>query len=192
MKRILFALSLSLIGHLSAKPQLIDNLIIEENVIIKELSSFIDTVKPHSIGNGKYNVYVLHLFSDSQSNKICFTIGYIMNSSNYKYIKPQYFFKLEEEFILVRYNQDLLEQNFNFTLPTYQKIGGSYTVPIVQKLFPSDLGGITGITRGLVYCSDGINYHKVLYDNSDQIPIEKSIYASFPTGGVIELIPNRE
>jgi hypothetical protein len=155
-----------------------------------EINWFIDTVKENSIGNDIYNVYVLYLYQDDEE-KLCFTLGYIDNYSFYQFVAPEYFFMISDEYIIVRIDKNVQNSKLNFyhSLPELTSIKDTSSLQISQKLFPEEVGFITGITEGMIVCySDSGNYERIFYQNSDEIPPDKSIYVEFPRGGSIELI----
>lgn len=152
-----------------------------------ELKSFVDSVKPNSIGNGKYDVYVAHFYHlDPENKEFCFTLGYIFNEYDVQYISPDYVYYVDNEIILIRMDKHKDKKFFNCL--NFKKIEESDSVKIASKLYPMERGGITGTTEGLIFCKEKEKISKTYYENSDEIPLEKSIDKYFPEGGTIELI----
>lgn len=157
----------------------------------QELKDFISKSKPHCVDSGAYAVYVANFYhSDIERKEFCFTLGYISNSVSYSYITPNYIYYLNKDIILLKIN-DKTEKRLIKELKLY-KITKSDSINIFKKLFPSESGGITGRTRGLTYCDDNGNIHKTFYKNSDEIPLDKSIYSSFPSGVEVKLLKDDE
>lgn len=154
----------------------------------KELISFINVTKPDSSKNSfKYFVYVASFYSDTISkNSNCFTLGYILNSGEVSFISPDYVYYFNNEIVIVRidyliYKELIKELGF-------RKIDTEEGNKIIHKLFSSEDGGFTYRSKGLTYCKTNGDIEKNFYNNSDEIPFDRSIYKSFPTGGVIRRI----
>lgn len=154
----------------------------------KEIKWYIDTINKR--GNeytNQFVVYVLHAYkADKGQNGTCFTLGYIMNSYDYRYILPRYFFTLDNEYILVRLSDGLNADCL--TGINLQELNKNNQVKIVQKLYPSALGDFTYHPPGITFCWDGENSNRTFYENADEIPMEKSIWGDFPQGGQMDLI----
>lgn len=155
----------------------------------EELNFFIDTIKPNSIGRGKYLVFVANIhYSNSSKNHFCFTLGYILNSFELEYVSANYVYYFKDEIVLISTDRKI--NNF-FIDPCFKKIEEEDSIKIRKKLFPEEDGGITAITRGYIYCQEADTISKTFYQNSDEIPLEKSIYKYFPSGGTIEQIEDK-
>jgi hypothetical protein len=154
-----------------------------------ELSSFIFDTKPTPDKN-KYNylVYVAYLYKNSNSN-YCFTLGYILNSADYNYVTPNYIYSFKGEMVLVRTNES--EYSNLIKELGFKKIDKEEENKIIHKLYPSESGGFTYRSEGLVYCNSKGSAKKTFFENSDAIPLKESIYSHFPSGGTIELIDKK-
>lgn len=164
-----------------------------DSTIVKEVQWFIEKVNTHhdlhESTNNQYIVYILYTYKDEKTRAgLCFTLGYIMNSNDSRNILPTHYFQIGDEYILVRFGKgidasylkcvDLIKFN------TYN----DDAVKIIQKLYPSAIGGFTYHPPGMTFCRDGEKSNRTYYENADEIPMEKSIWADFPQGGQMDLI----
>jgi hypothetical protein len=152
-----------------------------------ELSNFIESAKNESIWNGRFNVYVLKVYQENE-NHLCYTLSYIINSYSYNEIKPDYYFMFEENYILVKIEEEINKNMlFNMNLNTISNIK---MIEIVQKLYPSDVGYTTNIYSASIFCMINNEIIEVVrYENSDNIPKSKSIYSTFPSNTIIREVP---
>lgn len=141
-----------------------------------ELKSFIDTIKPHTIKNGKYNVYVAKFNQINIDNECTtsITLGYIQNDYDLKYTYFNYYFTLDSELVLV-YVQDsiALSKLADFNI---DKISKSNVAEILDKVCNSKYVSISGRRKGQILCFKDNNFSKVYYPDSDKIRKELSIY----------------
>jgi hypothetical protein len=159
------------------------------NEFNKELLSFINVTKPDSSKYSyNYFVYVANFYSDSINGR-CFTLGYILNSAEYNYINPNYVYYFHDEIVLIRVKE--LENEELMTKTNFNKIDKEKAFTVKAKLYPSEDGGFTYISKGLIYRKIKDKVETKLYDNSDEIPSEKSIFSNFPSGGVLRLIETK-
>ncbi len=144
-----------------------------------ELTDFIKMTKPDSTKYSfNYFVYVANFYS-----KNCFTLGYILNTVNYSYVEPNYVHYFKDEVVVIRIDS-VLGKKLGF-----KKINKTEKEKIIHKLFPSESGGFSYRGKGLTYCkSNNGRIDEKIYNNSDEIPFEKSIYRKFPTNPVIKKI----
>lgn len=106
------------------------------------LNSYVDSV--NSEGDNEYRVFVAYVY-DYEGDSFKFTLDYILNSREYKYLKESIFYKLVEgEFVLLKTDrvgiktEELISHDLGF-IP----IQKNQRVKLVQKLYPSVLGGFT-------------------------------------------------
>jgi hypothetical protein len=155
---------------------------------IEEVKSFIKKVnddhKQYNSTHNEFIEYVLYVYKSDDQKGICYTLGYIMNSDDYRYILPKYFFKVDNEIVLVRLSKNIAIDSLKGI--KLEKLDRYNQIKIVQKLYPSSLGGFTYQPPGMTFCISEGNVERKYYQNADEIPLEKSIYATFPTGGKIE------
>jgi len=155
--------------------------------LMQEVRQFIEAIKESSIKRGKFNVYVMYFHQNKESNAKCVTLGYIINSYDYQYVIPKYYFKVDTEFVYVRWSDDFTLEDIRKYVDA-KEINTDIDIESIQKLFPGDYGGITGASPGQIICWDNGSYDKTFYENSDEIPFEYSIYENFPEGAVVSLV----
>ncbi len=149
-------------------------------VLKRETSSFIDTVKTDFRSQDSIHlVFVTNIYSNSKSD-FSFTLGYILNSGDMSYIEPNYFFNIKNQIVLVRI--DPLTNKTIMKELKMKKITKAEKVKILKKLFPSESGGYIGMHWGLIYSENEQGYIKKFFHNENEIPFEKSIYNKFPIG----------
>ncbi len=154
---------------------------IDFNEIKKEIEWFINKVKPESVGQGKYNVYVAKIYEEEGHH--CITIGIIQDSLFVSYTSGfKYFIRVDEDLVLLDYS-DEFKNKHEFE---WGEIHPLTNVNIIQKKIYSE-GVIIGTTPGYVCCYEEGNIRKMYYENSDQIPYDKSIFKYTPNGKLIEL-----
>jgi hypothetical protein len=154
----------------------------------KAIVEFIDTTNSQKYLNGsKYSVFVMNCYRfDSISKEFCVSIGYILNSYEYKYIAPSHFFTINDKIVLVR-----IEKGFDISvLEKFDPkiIDDQDKIAILEKLYPEGKGGITYSSQGLIYCESAGKSIKEFFENSDEIPMENSKYKNFPSGRNIRTI----
>jgi hypothetical protein len=150
-----------------------------------ELQSFVDSIKPNSSARARYAVYVANLYNVKPFDTLCFTLGYILNDDEVKYISPDYVYYYNDEIVLIR-GSNLTADIFKEL--QFKKIEKEDSIKIANKLFPSESGGFTYTAQGLAFCKEKEKVIRTFYRNADEIPLELSIYGNFPSGGTIELI----
>jgi hypothetical protein len=98
-----------------------------------------------------------------------------MNDDSYEHVKPTYYFKVDSNYILARFCKGFDFKIFNkFSL---KKIDTFDEEKIIKKLCPTSYyAGITGTTEAVLYCKYNNNLKKEFFNNSDQLPVEGSIY----------------
>lgn len=155
-----------------------------------ELKSFIDTVKPNTIGKGKYMVIVANFYKiDKKNNEFCFCLGVIMNEFELKYMQHDLIYYYNNEIVLIQLPKEtdkIILKELNV-----KSIDKTDSVNIISKLFHESKGGITGTSEGLLFCYKKKSIEKTFYKNADKIPFDKYIYRKFPTGGVIKQIEDK-
>lgn len=154
----------------------------------QELKSFISRTKPDTSKNSfNYFVYVASFFSDTTSkNSNCFTLGYILNSGEVSFISPDYVYYFNNEVVIIRIHNALNKQLIEEL--GFKKFDTQEEDKIIHKLYPSEDGGFTYRDKGLTYCNINGAIKREFYNNADEIPFDRSIYKSFPTGGIIKRI----
>jgi len=149
--------------------------------IKKEIEWFIDKVKPESVGQGKYNVYVAKMYQDE--NRYCVTIGFIQDSLFISYVSEfRYYMKINEELVLLDYSNEF-KSKYEFESKDIQPLIDRQIVG--RKIYNE--GVIIGTTQGYVCCYEDGNIKKMYYENSDQIPYDKAIFKYTSVGKLIEL-----
>lgn len=154
---------------------------IDFNEIKKEIEWFINKVKPESVGQGRYNVYVAKIYEEE--GRYCVTMGIIQDSLFVSYsIGFKHFIKVNGDLVLLDY-MNKLKNKYEFEQEEVQSLTD---VKIIQEIIYKE-GVIIGTTPGYVCCYEEGNIRKMYYENSDQIPFDKSIFKYTPKGELIEL-----
>ncbi|OFY71450.1 MAG: hypothetical protein A3G23_11560 [Bacteroidetes bacterium RIFCSPLOWO2_12_FULL_37_12] len=157
-----------------------------------ELKSFIDTMKGRN-GNLKYFVFVARVFNSKPNGKdFCFTLGYILNEYELDDMDADYVYYFYDEIILIRMGNKT-DKTFLEAL-NLKPILEQDCMKISNKLFPQNIGGITYIAHGLIYCANAEKTLRNFYENEDDIPLEISVYGNFPVGMRVEEVspPKRD
>lgn len=108
----------------------------------RTLWSYISKVLPGEAEDGKYNVFVVKFYHlDTNRNDISFTLGNIINLSEYPNVDAKYYFTLGKEIFLVSMPDSSFIQlldGFDFyRLDAYEYDGPFNDVTIKQRLYPS-------------------------------------------------------
>ena len=151
-----------------------------KEIFDKELGLFVDSITVNfNKEAAPYLVFVARLQCNSKNN-FCFTLGYILNSGflNFMAVNYVYYFK-NQPVVLIADSNVRLYSKFKEEVKKYDE---KEKKKIVSKLFPSEDGGYSYVSEGLVYYKKKEIIQKKFYSNSDEIPIEKSIYGLFPLG----------
>jgi len=183
MKILMFVCSLFCICifSLSNRTRMDSKSQIDFKKIKKEIEWFINKVKPESVGQGRYNVYVAKIYEEE--DRYCVTMGIIQDSLFVSYsIGFKYFIRVNGDLVLLDYS-DEFKSKYEFEPEGVQSLTD---VKIIQESIYKE-GAIIGTTPGYVCCYEGGNIRKMYYDNSDQIPYDKSIFKYTPKGELIEL-----
>ncbi|OFY71451.1 MAG: hypothetical protein A3G23_11565 [Bacteroidetes bacterium RIFCSPLOWO2_12_FULL_37_12] len=157
-----------------------------------ELKSFIDTIKVRN-RNTKYHVFVAHIFNSKPHREdFCFTLGYILNEYDVDAIAPDYVYYFYDEIILIRMDKKT-DKTFLEAI-NIKPILEQDNMKILNKLFPQKIGGFTYIAQGFIYCEKAEKTKRTFYENSDDIPLEISIFGNFPVGMRVEEVspPKRD
>lgn len=155
----------------------------QEHVIKYAIKGFIDSIKSDGSKYNVYNVYVMQFyFLSEDSSDISFTIGYIRNSMEFKEIEADYYFKVEDEFVVVRVpNQSYLKKISFLELKEISPFGKEQSkIRIVQKLYPRDVGFLTYGSSGLIFSGKGCSAVKKFYSNARLIPEDISLFKRIP------------
>lgn len=151
------------------------------NEIKKEIEWFIDKVKPESVGQGKYNVYVTKIYEDG--NRCCITIGVIQDSLSMSYLKGfKYYMQINEDLVLLDYS-DELRRKYEFESNDIHPLIDKRIVR--RKIYNG--GVVIGTTQGYVCCYQDGNIKKTYYENADQVPYNQAIFEYTPNGELIEM-----
>lgn len=167
--------------------------------INSEIDDFIDLVQAKSMSKGKYQVYILYINDvDYANNKLCFTLGHIMNQDELYLIPSQYYFKRGEELILVMFG-DEVTQNFKVTLTSlftlYSIESESEEVKNIRNRLYETFNeresdapkGITYTPKGLIFCDKNSERSRQFFNDANDIPIENSIYKYWPKGNIKQI-----
>jgi hypothetical protein len=154
---------------------------IDFNTIKKEIEWFIDKVKDKSYKQGRHNVYVARFSEGCNEGDYCVTIGYIENGFLFRRIKEcKYYLLLKDDLIILDYSNDFKEK---YLLKNADCIKLLITKQIITDKIDMDLYAI-GTWPGYVCCYETGKIKKVFYENSDEIPSDKSIFNMTPAKGI--------
>jgi hypothetical protein len=158
----------------------------EVDAFVTELHFFIDSIKSNSLMRARHAVYVAHFFQvNSMEEELCFTLGYILNDFEVKYIDPDFVYYYNDEIVLISISGDVTD---NFFEPLFlKKIEKADSIGVTNKLLNSGMSA-TYTPQGLFFCKVKGEVSRTFYENADNIPTKKEIYKLFPLGGAIRLI----
>ena len=184
MKKIIITLLFCMLFH---TPMFCHNLRCEkgDTLLVTETLKFIDRINKEYINNSRFAVFVIRGIESDSSSNFCLTLSYIMNSYEYEFVEPQYFFKLNDNFVLISVSNSFDINLFDGFSP--MKITSIEMEIIINTLFPKEIGGITYTAQALQYCQVKDRVNKTFFEDSEKLPRWKSIYRKMP-GGTIEKI----
>ncbi len=172
MKKII-SLIVCMLYYATTFSQVLENMK-EDNPILVETTRFIDKINNEYINNSRFAVFVIYGIESDSSKKLCLTISYIMNSYEYEFIESQHYFKYKDNFVIISssrvFDISLLHDFSPKTITSTDK------EKIINTLFPKKRGGITYTAQALLYCIDNNKLSKSFFENSDNLPLDKSIY----------------
>lgn len=153
-----------------------------------ELKEYVDQMK--EAGNEFTNSFMVYTVSihtlDKHTNSLCFSIGYIMNDFDLIYNNFQWALFEDNEIILFKSKSNLdsavvRSLGLNIIDSANKKI-------IADKLLNEEKGAFTYEPVGYVYCQDENGVIKKYYENTLEMPTDRSIHEPIPFPLHIELI----
>ncbi len=125
---------------------------------------------------------------DSLQKGFSISMGYILNSSEFKYVRSKYYFTLGDDIILVHFDKNTTEKDIEPISLLRIKMINEYK--LAQKLFPSEVVIVSGQHSGLIayFNEKGISVESTYYDNDMLMPFERSVFSKFDLKGKIEKI----
>lgn len=157
--------------------------IIDTN-IVAELYKFVNMINTKNYGLSDYYVYVVNVSLSNTGCKI-YTFGYICNEEQYYDIAPEYIVIDSNNVIIVSFNSNL--ENKSIVGLELIKIDSGKMQIIKNKLLQKFDGYITGVFEGVVIKKCNNTIEKKMYENSDLIPKEQSIFRSLPFDNNVEI-----
>lgn len=140
-----------------------------------EISNFIDSLRSNDIPINKYAVFVLVGAIDNYLSKSnCFSVGYILNEFDYKYVEPNYFFKIGDKYVISRLNCS--PDSLLYTGIDFKAIDTQSKAEILNTLYPTRKGGFTYEPQSIIFCIKGRNISWEYYDLSDFMPLKFQIF----------------
>lgn len=158
------------------------------DTISKELDSFIAKVKPMTVKDGQYNVYVVTIRQKS-NDELQLSINFINNEKRIDELTTKFYCERGNEFVLFDINRDyvlLYIKYFNL-----KSLNSNAIERIRPKLFPVEKGGITGRNKSLLINYKRDKFNKVFYMDVDQMPEDMQIL-KWPENARIEYYPNSQ
>jgi hypothetical protein len=150
--------------------------------LLEEALGIVDLDQPaladfhEAVGDGASEVAVM---ADEQARHVindgdyCVTIGYVDNGFLFQHTKEcKYFLRIKKELIILDYTTDFNEK---YLLKNADKIELLLDKQIITSKLDMTLDAI-GTWPGYVCCYELGKIKKVFYENSDEIPRDKSIY----------------
>lgn len=133
----------------------------------------------------KYFVFAIRVSTDSL-NCNYYTVGFVMNESNYKGVNPNYIINDNINMIVVSFDDNVAK----FEIPGYDihKIDESIEKNIMDRLMKEKDGFITGAFNGIILKKCGDMITKTEYDDMGMMPPDRSIFRDFPGNYIIERI----
>ncbi len=158
----------------------------------KELGNYI--LEEKSQGNdftNSYTVYTIRFHEfDTANQNICFSIGYIMNADEISYFNPKWIYFTNEEIVLINSTINIPELYFHEL--GAEMINTENRKSASNKLINEDEGAFTYEPVGYVYCQDENGVEKKYYENTLEMPENRSIHEPLPFPIQIELIEEGE
>lgn len=112
------------------------------NNINYEIKVYIKSIKPQSIKNGQYDVYVVNMYYvDLNKRKVSLTIGSISNSYEFDDVYSDYVYYHDNEIILLRINTVMDSSILNVF--NYKKFTQQDSINVMNKFIPINEGQIT-------------------------------------------------
>lgn len=141
-------------------------------ILKEEIFQFVSKINIEYINHNENAIFVVKVFNyDTTKNECCFTLGYILNSSEYNDISPSHFSICDSNYVIYNF----IEENYIFDTDI-NDINDIDRKNIEKILFPISEGGITYTAQNLYYSKIGKTIVKTFYENEDEVPFEKSIY----------------
>lgn len=114
----------------------------KNGIFHRTIWSYVSKVLPNEADDGKYNVFMVKFYHlDSSKLDISFTLGNIVNLTEYPNVEANHYFMLGKEIFLVNMHDSsfiqLLDGVDFYKLGAYVKDGPYNEVDIQQRLYPS-------------------------------------------------------
>ena len=151
-----------------------------DTLLRNKVINFIDTINKFYINYDKHAVFVIKSFNVDTNRNFCFSMSFILNAYEYKYIEPNYYFKYQDNIVLISFGNMFDKSIFNVFLP--EKINAETKIKIMDKLCPKEEAA-TYEPPGFLICRINDNIKDTFFENADEIPLEESIFKNFPEGG---------
>lgn len=134
-----------------------------------------------------YSVYVLSVYKsqDDDSNDTCYTIGLIQNESFFDIVMPEYYSHYYDELVVFVFNSSI--QVYNEKGFDLKSIDHNNDSIVLNRLLSKEKGFFTGTTPGILIRKKSDVLFITEYENSDDIPENKSIF-NFLDLGETELL----
>ena len=134
-----------------------------------------------------HTVYTIKFHELSQAaQNLCFSIGYILNSDEISYFSPSWICFVNGEIVLINSTTNMSEQFF-LELGA-EKINAENRKSAKSKLMNVDEGAFTYEPLGYVYCKDENGVERKYYENTLEMPENRTIHEPLPFPIQIELI----
>ena len=159
---------------------------IDFNSIKIEVKWFIEKAKEESFDQGRYNVYAVKIYQGDYSDQYCVTIGYFEDSLLISHTEGfKYYMHIEEDLILLDYSNDF-KNKYEFQNASEIQLLTDRQI-ITSKINKEEVS--IGTFAGYVCCYEEGIIQKIYYEDSDEIPYDKSIFKFSPLvpGTLIEL-----
>lgn len=145
------------------------------DTILKDVKAYIDSEKKTGFHALKYIQYVLVVSKcNKNADSFCYTISCIYNSNDYLKIFPSYYFKIDDDYVLVRLDTGTCRKNV--VSLNLQETRGENAVSLVQKLYPSDLGGIHSSYKAVFVCFSGDKREQRVVTDAENLLHETGFY----------------
>lgn len=136
-----------------------------------EIREYVESCKPNSIKNGKYDVYVVNMYYvDLNKRKICLTIGSISNTYEFEDVYSDYVYYFNGEIVLLRLNTELDSSILNIF--KYKKFDQYDKIKVMSKLIPINEGQITSDEGCMTLSLNKNKIKRKIKQDSELLPFE--------------------
>lgn len=122
----------------------------------------------------QYTVYLLYVYKiDTSNQEFCFTIGLLLNASDYKryHYNVNHYRKIGDDYVLLKLGDEVKEADDFANEIGFVPLLQETRIKVVQKLFPSiPLSGFTYRQSPIAGCYQGLEFSYKQYQPDEVLP----------------------